>query len=77
MEGFLLVSYGFEYKSKDFILLSFSSGEIILIDRISLELLSQISFENNQQIKSMLSFNQGEYILLASSEGTLYVITGL
>jgi hypothetical protein len=77
VEGYLLVSYGFEYKGKEFIFLSFSSGEILLIDGISLKQLSQTSFENDKQVKSMLAFNQGEYILLASSEGTLFVITGL
>ena len=77
VEGYLLVSYGFQYKGKEFIFLSFSSGEIILIDGISLNLLSQMSFEDNQQVKSMLAFNQGEYILMASSEGTLFVTTGL
>ena len=77
VEGYLLVSFGFEYKGKEFIFLSFSSGEILLIDGISLKQLSQTSFENDKQVKSMLAFNQGEYILLASSEGTLFVITGL
>jgi hypothetical protein len=36
-----------------------------------------MSFEDNQQVKSMVAFNQGEYILMASSEGTLFVTTGL
>ena len=77
VEGYLLVSYGFDYKGKEFIFLSFSSGEILLIDGISLKQLSQTSFENDKQVKSMLAFNQGEYILLASADGTLFVITGL
>jgi hypothetical protein len=77
VEGYLLVSYGFEYKGKEFIFLSFSSGELLLIDGISLKLLSQMSFENDQQVNSMLAFSQGEYILMASTEGTLFVITGL
>jgi hypothetical protein len=37
VEGYLLVSYGFDYKGKEFIFLSFSSGEILLIDGISLK----------------------------------------
>ena len=77
VEGYLLVSYGFEYKGKEFIFLSFSSGEILLIDGMTLKQLSQTSFENDKQVNSMLAFNQGEYILLASAEGTLFVITGL
>jgi hypothetical protein len=81
VEGYLLVSYGFEYEGKEgekeFILLSFSSGELLLIDGISLKLLSQTKFENNRPVKSMLAFNQGEYILLASTGGTLFIITGL
>lgn len=67
VEGYLLVSYGFEYKGKEFIFLSFSSGEILLIDGMTLKQLSQTSFENDKQVRSMLAFNQGEYILLASS----------
>lgn len=77
VEGYLLISYGFDYNGKEFIFLSFSSGEILLIDGISLKLLSQMSFENSQNVKSMLAFNQGEYILMASTEGTLFVINGL
>ena len=57
VEGYLLVSYGFDYKGKEFIILSFSSGELLLIDGISLKLLSQMTFENDKQVKSMLAFS--------------------
>ena len=77
VEGYLILSYGLDYKGKEFIFLSFSSGEIFLIDGISLKLLSQMSIEDSKQIKSIVAFNQGEYIILASYEGTLFVTTGL